>query len=215
MDGYCLLVCRAAGADGDEEGGGPPPSFPGFGTSESDAAAVNTFYANWATFTTCRSFAWADLYNPAGAARWGRGRAPWVRAARLRVCLPRLSSGCATPGMPCSSSGNARGPWATPRECPPRGGVVVAGAARFRWFVSSALAEPKRVLSPVQITDANCDTPPPRHVRRRMEDENRKARRAARREYMDMIRELVAFVRKRDKRVVKVQVGSSGHGCVY
>ena len=43
-------------------------------------------------------------------------------------------------------------------------------------------------------------------VRRRMEQENQKARRAARREYNEQVRELVAFVRKRDKRVAARQV---------
>ena len=43
-------------------------------------------------------------------------------------------------------------------------------------------------------------------VRRRMEDENRKARKAARREYNDNVRELASFVRKRDKRVSFFQV---------
>jgi hypothetical protein len=42
-----------------------------------------------------------------------------------------------------------------------------------------------------------------------MEDENRKARRVQRREYLDNVRELVAFVKKRDKRVAKFQVGTS------
>lgn len=43
-------------------------------------------------------------------------------------------------------------------------------------------------------------------VRRKMEEENRKARRSARREYLENVRELVAFVKKRDKRVAKAQV---------
>ena len=43
-----------------------------------------------------------------------------------------------------------------------------------------------------------------------MEEENRKARRAARREYNEEVQELVAFVRKRDKRVAKYQVGGVG-----
>lgn len=43
-------------------------------------------------------------------------------------------------------------------------------------------------------------------VRRRMEDENRKARRTQRREYLDNVRELVTFIKKRDKRVAKFQV---------
>ncbi len=38
-----------------------------------------------------------------------------------------------------------------------------------------------------------------------MEEENKKCRKAARREYNDDVRELVAFVRKRDKRVAKHQ----------
>jgi DnaJ family protein A protein 5 len=37
-----------------------------------------------------------------------------------------------------------------------------------------------------------------------MEEENKKARRRARREYNDTLRELVAFVKKRDPRVAKV-----------
>ncbi len=36
-----------------------------------------------------------------------------------------------------------------------------------------------------------------RQVRRKMEEENRKARRAMRREYNDTIRELITFVKKR------------------
>lgn len=49
-------------------------------------------------------------------------------------------------------------------------------------------------------------------VRRKMEDENRKARRNARREYLDNVRELVAFVKKRDKRVTKAQVSTTCSG---
>jgi DnaJ family protein A protein 5 len=47
---------------------------------------------------------------------------------------------------------------------------------------------------------------PNRRVRRAMEQENEKARRAARREYNDGVAELVAFLRKRDKRVAAHQV---------
>jgi hypothetical protein len=59
-----------------------------------------------------------------------------------------------------------------------------------------------------------------------MEDENRKSRRVARREYLDNVRELVGFVKKRDKRVAKAQVSLKGlpasvvlyqvcmHGCL-
>ena len=39
-----------------------------------------------------------------------------------------------------------------------------------------------------------------------MEEENQKKRKAARRAYNDTVRELVAFVRKRDKRVAAHQV---------
>lgn len=41
-----------------------------------------------------------------------------------------------------------------------------------------------------------------------MDAENEKARRAAKREYCEAVRELVAFLRKRDKRVVAHQVGA-------
>jgi DnaJ family protein A protein 5 len=40
-----------------------------------------------------------------------------------------------------------------------------------------------------------------------MEEENKKTRRAAKREYVDTVRELAAFVRKRDRRLAKFQVG--------
>lgn len=43
-------------------------------------------------------------------------------------------------------------------------------------------------------------------VRRRMEEENRKARKAARRDFNDNVRELASFVRRRDKRVSFFQV---------
>ncbi|GAX82273.1 hypothetical protein CEUSTIGMA_g9702.t1 [Chlamydomonas eustigma] len=46
---------------------------------------------------------------------------------------------------------------------------------------------------------------PNRQVRRKMEEENKKLRKAARKEFNDTVRELVAFIRKRDKRVVKFQ----------
>lgn len=39
-----------------------------------------------------------------------------------------------------------------------------------------------------------------------MEAENEKARRAAKREYNEAVRELVAFLRKRDRRVIAHQV---------
>ena len=43
-----------------------------------------------------------------------------------------------------------------------------------------------------------CSTAAPyRQVRRKMEEENKKARKAERREYNDTVRELVAFIRKR------------------
>ncbi|KAL6762070.1 DnaJ domain-containing protein [Haematococcus lacustris] len=49
----------------------------------------------------------------------------------------------------------------------------------------------------------NLAAAPSRLVRRRMKDENMRARRTARREYNDAMRELVAFVKKRDKRAAK------------
>ena len=42
-----------------------------------------------------------------------------------------------------------------------------------------------------------------------MEEENQKKRKAARRAYNDTVRELTAFVRKRDKRVAAHQVCAS------
>ncbi|KAK9866465.1 hypothetical protein WJX84_009080 [Apatococcus fuscideae] len=44
-----------------------------------------------------------------------------------------------------------------------------------------------------------------RKVRRMMEDENKKRRKAMRKEFNETVRELVAFVRKRDKRVIAHQ----------
>ena len=46
-------------------------------------------------------------------------------------------------------------------------------------------------------------------VRRMMEDENKKRRKAMRKEFNETVRELVAFVRKRDKRVIAHQVSFS------
>ena len=45
-------------------------------------------------------------------------------------------------------------------------------------------------------------------VRRMMEDENKKHRKAMRKEFNETVRELVEFVRKRDKRVIAHQVCS-------
>ncbi|XP_077222883.1 DNAJ heat shock N-terminal domain-containing protein [Tasmannia lanceolata] len=47
---------------------------------------------------------------------------------------------------------------------------------------------------------------PNRKSRRVMEEENKKARRKAKREYIDMVRGLAEFVKKRDKRVVEMQL---------
>ena len=52
----------------------------------------------------------------------------------------------------------------------------------------------------------NPATAPNRQVRRAMEQENEKARKAARKEYNEGVRGLVAFLRKRDKRVAARQV---------
>lgn len=49
-----------------------------------------------------------------------------------------------------------------------------------------------------------------RQIRRAMEKENKKARDAAKRKYQETIRALVEFMRKRDKRVIKHQVGGGG-----
>ena len=48
----------------------------------------------------------------------------------------------------------------------------------------------------------NPNEAPSRFVRRRMEEDNRRARKHAKREYVDQIRELVEFVKRRDKRFV-------------
>ncbi|XP_019438859.1 PREDICTED: DNAJ protein JJJ1 homolog isoform X2 [Lupinus angustifolius] len=47
---------------------------------------------------------------------------------------------------------------------------------------------------------------PDRRTRRRMEEENNKARRKARKEYNDTVRKLADFVKKRDKRVIDMKV---------
>ena len=47
----------------------PPPHR--FGTADFDAVGVGAFYAYWSTFSTFKSFSWADVYNPASAPnRW-------------------------------------------------------------------------------------------------------------------------------------------------
>jgi len=96
----------------DEQGKGAC-DWPDFGTSTSAHSVVTAFYANWATFSSCKAFSWADQYNPASA--------------------------------------------------------------------------------------------PNRQIRRRMEEENKKSRKAARKEYIDTVRELVSFVKKRDKRLIAIQ----------
>lgn len=47
---------------------------------------------------------------------------------------------------------------------------------------------------------------PDRRSRRLMEEENKKARKKAKREYIDSVRGLAAFVKKRDKRVIDMQL---------
>lgn len=47
-------------------------------------------------------------------------------------------------------------------------------------------------------------------MRRLIEDENTKRRKALRRHYNETVRELATFVRKRDKRVLAHNVGLSG-----
>lgn len=48
---------------------------------------------------------------------------------------------------------------------------------------------------------ARLDVVPPAQVRRLMEEDNRKRRRGAKKDYQDAVRDLAAFVRKRDPRV--------------
>ena len=52
-------------------------------------------------------------------------------------------------------------------------------------------------------------------VRRLMEEENKKARKGKRKEFNETVRELAAFVRKRDKRVAAYQVWMlTSYACV-
>ncbi|MEW5316450.1 MAG: hypothetical protein WDW38_007822 [Sanguina aurantia] len=60
----------------------------------------------------------------------------------------------------------------------------------------------------------NLAAAPSRPVRRRMEEENMKARKTARREFNAKVRDLVAFVKKRDKRVAKFQAEDSARRVV-
>ncbi|MEW5306528.1 MAG: hypothetical protein WDW36_008986 [Sanguina aurantia] len=60
----------------------------------------------------------------------------------------------------------------------------------------------------------NLAAAPSRPVRRRMEEENMKARKSARREFNAKVRDLVAFVKKRDKRVAKFQAEDSARRVV-
>ena len=55
------------------------------------------------------------------------------------------------------------------------------------------------------VDQHNPSSAPNRRVRRAMEDENQKARKAAKREYIEAVRQLAAFVKKRDVRVLKMQ----------
>lgn len=109
---YSGLFERLAKQEAESRGGKSRTSFvyPSFGTSASAWPEVATFYAEWSSFSSARSFSWADQYNPA--------------------------------------------------------------------------------------------TAPNRQVRRMIEADNEKARRAARREFNENVREMVAFVKKRDKRVL-------------
>ena len=55
------------------------------------------------------------------------------------------------------------------------------------------------------VDQHNPSSAPNRRVRRAMEDENQKTRKAAKREYIEAVRQLAAFVKKRDVRVLKMQ----------
>lgn len=55
--------------------------------------------------------------------------------------------------------------------------------------------------------DWNFDLPV--QIRRLMEEDNKKARKAKRRKFNETVRELISFVKKRDKRVAAHQVKSS------
>lgn len=77
-----------------------------------------------------------------------------------------------------------------------------------------AAADPSPMLRP-RAPSPHMHLPThPTQVRRAMEAENDKARRTARREYNETVRELVGFLRKRDKRVIahQVRVVAAGGG---
>eukprot|EP00793_Prasinoderma_coloniale_P001077 PRCOL_00006068-RA len=94
-----------------------PTHLPAFGGSSASAESVGAFYRAWQGFTSARTFAWADKYNPNDA--------------------------------------------------------------------------------------------PSRFVRRRMEEDNRRERKRAKRSYTDTVRELVNFVKKRDKRMAVVAAAAA------
>jgi DnaJ family protein A protein 5 len=87
---------------------------------------------------------------------------------------------------------------------PPLAGPAFGGAGAPWEAVATFYAEWAGFASAKDFAWADEYNPasaPDRRVRRLMEADNAKARKAARREYNEGVRELVAFVRKRDKRV--------------
>lgn len=55
------------------------------------------------------------------------------------------------------------------------------------------------------VDEFNLASAPNRRVRRAMEDQNSKKRKLAKREYIDTVRQLASFVKKRDLRVLRIQ----------
>ena len=155
---------------------------------------VSAFYSHWINFATYKEFSWVDEYNPASAPN----RKVTVHSAQssLRRTCMHASERASEPtyvvlcAVACSDAHTLH-----------HHGLDVSYLSRASWDHANMLEG----CTPTMVHAMQ--------VRRLMEDENAKRRKAARRNYNDAVRELAAFVRKRDKRVIAHQVPSlPGHG---
>lgn len=158
------------------------------GFSDAPWAEVSAFYSHWGGFGTVKDFAWADQYHTGSAPNRRVRGLPFQRR--------------------CPSAPNHLKRMYTHAHPAEQGGLLLRIARRSAHCPQCGAGPGPCQRDTCRRSTAPSLHPGPWQVRRAMEAENEKARKAAKKEYNEAVRELVAFLRKRDRRVVTHQVGS-------
>ena len=179
------------------------------------------FYSVWLNYTTVKDFAWADKYNPAAAPN-RKVHHPLCIACRCKCCIlcfdvQVIPATCILfraaaqhGGLDHKSAENCKArlncAWQHPTchakelPCLLGVGIGIRNSGNVCLLAKANISE-TAVRNHDDISHPFCW----QQVRRLMEEDNKKERKSMKRVHNDAVRELVAFVRKRDKRLAAHQ----------